>query len=515
MNAVRKINAVVELSNGSTISSNDILQSFEIQRTGEGKFFGYGYCQKLNIKLIDVNRERNFTTSDTFKIYLNNLNDYPTFKTTEVNRDENTNLLSITAYDLLNKANDIKVSELSLSSSYSILDLATVIASKLGAESVKYVGVDDGSFSFVYSEGANFEGSETLREALNDIAEATQTIYFIDYNNDLVFKRLDKDGEPLYTINKEKYFTLKSKTNRRLTSIAHITELGDNVEASGTETGTTAYVRDNAFWEKREDIDNAVETALAAVNGLTINQFECSWRGDFIELGNKIALECKDGTTAISYLLDETIKYDGSLQSDIKWEYQEEEAKDSNPSTLGEALKNTFAKVDKVNKQINLLVSEVDTNTENIAQLQLDTSNIKASVQEVQMGYSETIDGINQELGTLTKKVEASLTSEDVSLQIKEELDNGVDKVTTSTGFTFNEEGLTVSKSGSEMTTTITEDGMTVYRDNTEVLIADNEGVKAEDLHATTYLIIGENSRFEDYKNTNGESRTGCFWIGG
>ena len=40
--------------------------------------------------------------------------------------------------------------------------------------------------------------------------------------------------------------------------------------------------------------------------------------------------------------------------------------------------------------------------------------------------------------------------------------------------------------------------------------MADNLGVKAEDLHATTYLIIGNNSRLEDY-NTN---RTGCFWIG-
>ena len=61
------------------------------------------------------------------------------------------------------------------------------------------------------------------------------------------------------------------------------------------------------------------------------------------------------------------------------------------------------------------------------------------------------------------------------------------------------------------MKTTITEDGMTVYRNDEAVLTADNQGVKAEDLHATTYLIIGANSRFEDY----GTNRTGCVWIGG
>jgi hypothetical protein len=50
---------------------------------------------------------------------------------------------------------------------------------------------------------------------------------------------------------------------------------------------------------------------------------------------------------------------------------------------------------------------------------------------------------------------------------------------------------------------------MTVYRDDTPVLTANNVGVDAANLHATTYLIVGTYSRFEDYGN-----RTGCFWIG-
>ena len=107
------------------------------------------------------------------------------------------------------------------------------------------------------------------------------------------------------------------------------------------------------------------------------------------------------------------------------------------------------------------------------------------------------------------------MTPEAVDLKIQSAMSKGVDSVTTTTGFTFNEAGLTVSKTGSEMTTRIDEDGMSVYRDNNEVLTADNQGVIAYNLHAKTYLIIGENSRFEDYTNTNGEARTGCFWIGG
>ena len=33
----------------------------------------------------------------------------------------------------------------------------------------------------------------------------------------------------------------------------------------------------------------------------------------------------------------------------------------------------------------------------------------------------------------------------------------------------------------------------------------------AVDLHASTYLMVGGRSRFENY----GTDRTGCFWIGG
>ena len=55
---------------------------------------------------------------------------------------------------------------------------------------------------------------------------------------------------------------------------------------------------------------------------------------------------------------------------------------------------------------------------------------------------------------------------------------------------------------------------MVVNRDGNAVLTANNEGVQAVNLHATTYLIIGQYSRFEDY-DKDGEPRTGCFWIGG
>lgn len=82
------------------------------------------------------------------------------------------------------------------------------------------------------------------------------------------------------------------------------------------------------------------------------------------------------------------------------------------------------------------------------------------------------------------------------------------------TSYSFGTEALTVEKSGSDLKTRITEDGMKIYNGEKKVLDVNNTGVDARNLHATTWLIVGENSRFEDYTNESGRKRTGCFWIG-
>lgn len=517
---VRTINAKVELYEGSALADSYnkyyALKSLTVERVGENKFFGFGICQKTNVHLIDKDRQILITTADSFKHFLSTgesyVSSFPEFFVTEVHRDENTNELSITAYDAIYKAASHTVAELELIAPYTIADFAGAIAGALG------VGIlidpnAEVSFSLAYETGANFEGTETLREALNAIAEATQTIYYIDSSNRLVFKRLDMSGEPVLEIGKAQYFTLDSSTNRRLGTIVHATELEDNVSVSTDASGSTQYVRDNPFWDLREDIDTLLSDALAAVGGLTLNQFNCNWRGNpLLEIGDKFSIVAKDNNTITSYLLNDVITYDGTLEQDTEWSYEDNESESAdNPTSLGDALKQTYARVDKANKQIDLVVSGVDSNSEAISSLQLTTDSISASVTNIEQTTAEALEGVNSDISTLTTKVEATMSAEDVKLEIQSELANGVDKVTTSTGFTFNEEGLTVSKTDSEMTTTITEDGMTVYKNEEAVLIADNEGVKAEDLHATTYLIIGTNSRFENY----GDNRTGCFWIGG
>ena len=397
---VRRVKAkALHYSNGAlanTFTENNRIKSIEIQRVGEdSKFFGFGISHRLNIKLIDVNRELNFTTSDYFSVSigLEEYTQFPDMYITETNRDENTNELSITAYDLLDKSKKHTFSELTLTKPYTIADVVNAVATFLGI-SATIPSLD--VFNISYADGANFEGTESLYEVLTAAAEATQTIFYMNGSNTLVFKRLDISGDAALTITKEDYITLDSGDNRRLQTICSATELGDNVSASTTQIGTTQYVRDNPFWDLREDINTLVDNALAAVGNMTINQFSCEWRGNpLLDPGDKIALTTKDNQTVISYLLNDTLTFDGSLSQKSEWNYEDSEEDESNPSDLGEVLKQTYARVDKANKQVNILVSQVETNKSNISSLQLNTESISATVESLEATTNSQVETIN------------------------------------------------------------------------------------------------------------------------
>lgn len=718
--SIQTIKAKVELYKGSTLVSvctcDDLLQEFTVERVGEdSKFFGFGVSHKISISLIDLYRELEPKEIDIVKVaYVEQdtifgeeieTYPYPDLYVTEINRDETTNALSITAYDKLNKAEGHTVDELGLSS-YTLEEFVAACASLLGLNGY-YISTPE-RFSTSYESGANFEGTENIRQALTAIAEATQTIFYIDWTNSLVFRALTTYDEPVLTIDKDKYFELLTEDEVKLTRLAHATELGDNIEAGvttsktgsgivtatniadrpqelnitvfgdttdlevrsygknlisypfmnttktesgitftnngdgtitvngtataqyvsfilgntlpledgvtyvfsgcndklivgytnekgesawargpikwskdytvslvyiqvnngetynnvvwspmirrantsdtfepyigqsaainedGSVTGITAlspittlsvgnnrsinmiyykqqeegaiqYVRNNPFWDTRADVADLVDNALAYTYGLTITPFESNWDGNIaLEPTDKIAFVAEDGYLITTYLLNDSITFDGTITQVSSWKYSMDEGETANnPSSLGEALAQTFAKVDKANKQITLMVSDIQS-TKN------DLSNLEDGIDD----KFEEINETTTELSTTLKQ-----TAEEITIQVesveKTVYEDGVSKVKTATNkYTFDDSGLTVAKSGAETKTTITEEGMTVSdKDDNPLLEAtvgnEVQGVKAKNLKATTFLIIGDNSRFE-----NIEGRTCCFWIG-
>lgn len=593
---VRRTYARVEFYQNSTLfhtsRAGTDLVSFKVERVGdENKFFGFGICQKANIKVLDTDRELDFQAGMRVRILVsadnaNYYKPYPDMTITEINRDENTNQLSITAYDDIYEATKYVLDDVGIEPPYSIYRFANACALKLGLYiSCINCSPNEYAFQLYYKEGANYEGNEKLRDVLTDIAEATQTIYYIKGGN-LVFRRLDKNSGYDFLIDKSKYITLDTKTNRRLGKICSATELGDNVIASTSASGSTQNIFDNPFYENREDIATILETAISTIGGLTINQFNCKWRGNFaLECGDKIGIEEKDGSISYAFIINDSVSYDGAFSETTQWEYPSGDGDVvGNPTTLGDALNQTYARVNKIDKEIELVVkdndetrklvnefkvdiegihatvssmeAEVDSYSgsinaivekqsqiditldsitqtvdnvrtetlgavdgmeaqievveQNISALQLNADSITASVENIRTETSSSIGELNDDINVLSNKVAATMTSDEVKIAIETEMANGVNKVSTTTGYTFDDNGLTIDKSGSEMKTIITDDGMTVYRNSDEMLVANNVGVEATNLHARTYLIIGTNSRFEDY----GYNRTACFYIG-
>lgn len=125
------------------------------------------------------------------------------------------------------------------------------------------------------------------------------------------------------------------------------------------------------------------------------------------------------------------------------------------------------------------------------------------------------IGEVNEAMTQITQTAD----SLDVRIQSLESRETEVTEVTTTTGYTFNADGLTIYRSDSDIKNVLNNEGMyvshVVGETSENILTADTNGVDAINLTARQYLIMGANSRFEDYSNGTDTKRTACFYIGG
>lgn len=176
---------------------------------------------------------------------------------------------------------------------------------------------------------------------------------------------------------------------------------------------------------------------------------------------------------------------------------------------------NLNIKLDEVKNNVSVQIGNVSTEIKHITEAQQNSEQIILSALEKKVETSdfETYQQEQKsELEILSNQINITVT--ETEQKIKDAVD-GIDSVTTSTGYTFGADGLRIAKQGEQMENKLDNTGMYVTRDNVPILTANNQGVTALNLTAHQYLIVGQNSRFEDYTGDGGEARTGCFWIGG
>ena len=125
---------------------------------------------------------------------------------------------------------------------------------------------------------------------------------------------------------------------------------------------------------------------------------------------------------------------------------------------------------------------------------------------------------------SLEKRLEVVKTDTDMTISAINDIQvNGVSKVTTETGFAFNDKGLTIDKTGAKTKANLNEAGLNIQdatgsTDESLLFAGYDEDagetiVKTKNMTVEKYLVVGAYSRFEDYTDENGNAGTGCFWI--
>ena len=135
-----------------------------------------------------------------------------------------------------------------------------------------------------------------------------------------------------------------------------------------------------------------------------------------------------------------------------------------------------------------------------MAAVYLDLEGIRSTVES----QDTAMQGIAGSVSTLTQ------SSDSLKLELESMRQNGTGKVKTNVGYTFDDKGLQITRSDSDMANLLDHTGMYVRRNGQTLLQANNQGVQARDVSVGNYLIIGDNARIEDYSG----DRTACFYIG-
>jgi len=137
-----------------------------------------------------------------------------------------------------------------------------------------------------------------------------------------------------------------------------------------------------------------------------------------------------------------------------------------------------------------------------LAAITLDLEGISNRVEQ----QDTTVEGLKGQISTLDQ------TAQSLSLELTAIRQNGADKVKTTQGYTFDDKGLHISRSDSDMANTLDHTGMYVRRGEEVMLQANNQGVVATDVTVRNYLSIGH-ARFEEYSNGSDFARTACFFV--
>ena len=446
------------------------IKSAKIESTGvQGKIFGTTYCQKLSCTLIDsynLNVQNGdlvelwfYPTEKNIDLTINyNTNGCPGLKNNEiymtfyntyivdsVKKNEKTGEISLIGYDCMNRAANTLFSLPNNENTFTFQDILWRCEYLLSRDNI-FIDVDYDRelppyLNFLWTrEQINLSGEETVRDILNAVAELYGENYFCHPLNNMNYSRSYNEGtriigkaisttkwigtggqrideyekklgdqylrDKVY-IDKSKYFELTSDKPYKLTGITATNELNDSVSVGTDEYRQVIYNNPFLTLLPDETQQTILTGILNKLKDISITPFNCEWRGDpRLEPTDWLEFEDKNGNKFQSFLLNETVEYNGGFKSTMwvdKMESQTQIAADRNIST---SILKTKATVDKVKGEITLEVSRAKEAEQLLgSRITINENAITSEVKNRQDADSELSSTITQTANSITSEV--------------------------------------------------------------------------------------------------------------
>ena len=268
--------------------------------------------------------------------------------------------------------------------------------------------------------------------------------------------------------------------------------------------------------DKRYDVIQALFERISGFSYLIFNMTTQNIKNKLsIKLGQKVKfLDIWDNELE-AYIMTKKIVYlGGDLSNDDNYQIilsASEIKETSTELSYSSSIKNDVLEVkrlaDKMNGKIEDTITKVDDSTEKITQMQLDVDGIKNTVSNSTSTLEDNVELLKEQYSKLQQ------TAADLSITITNINSDGVNKVVTSNGFVFDENGLSLSKDGEAMSAVLNWEGLLVKNYDTNLLDARGDRVITENLTVRKYLVTGRH-RFEKFTDEKGRQCTGLFWVG-
>lgn len=347
-----------------------------------------------------------------------------------------------------------------------------------------------------------------------------------DFNNTIVNTTVNSsdiadekiDGNNYFEFSKNNKF---GKVNSLILRLSQVE--GENTviqdEKSIKENGLTEItISDNYFLTNKEEREKVISEIWEKLKGLEYLPFEIKDYGfPYLDVGDMICINDTEDNDYVSYVFDYTFEYSGIYSGNLKTKaLTKTQTAYKNIIDVKTKFRNVEYKVDKINGNISSIVS---TQREIKDDLNDKDTTINNNYQDIikKLGDKAQKDDVI----SLENKVETIQNDTEYAIKVSEDIQtNGVSKVKTETGYTFDNDGLKIEKTNAKTKSKLNESGLEIndatgsseesllfagYDEKTGETI-----VKSKNMTVEKYLTVGKYSRIEDY-----EEGTGVFWIGG